>query len=44
VVDKILRDVHRWGFPSLEDMAEKSDEAINKAVALIEKFREVAEG
>jgi probable nitrogen fixation protein len=44
VVDKILRDVHRWGFPSLEDLATKSDEALDKAVALIEKFREVAEG
>jgi probable nitrogen fixation protein len=43
VVDKILRDVHRWGFPSLEDLAVKSDEAINKAVELIEKYREVAE-
>jgi len=43
VVDKILRDVHRWGFPSLEDMAEKSEQAIDKAVALIEQYREVAE-
>lgn len=43
VVDKILRDVHRWGFPSLEDMVEKSDQTISKAVALIEQFRDVAE-
>ncbi|MDD4915499.1 MAG: NifX-associated nitrogen fixation protein [Methylococcales bacterium] len=43
VVDKILRDVHRWGFPSLEDMVEKSEQAINKGVALIEQYREVAE-
>lgn len=43
VVDKILRDVHRFGFPSLEDMAEKSEKIVDKAVALIEQFREVAE-
>ena len=43
VVDKTLRDVHRFGFPSLEDMTEKTDQAISKAIALIEQFREVAE-
>lgn len=43
VVDKILRDVHRFGFPSLEDMAEKTEKIVDKAVALIEQFREVAE-
>jgi len=43
VVDKILRDVHRWGFPSLEDMVEKTEQTIAKAVALVEQYREVAE-
>jgi probable nitrogen fixation protein len=43
VVDKVLRDVHRWGFPSLQDLSEKSDQVISKAVELIEKYREVAE-
>lgn len=43
VADKILRDVHRFGFPSLEDMAEKTEQIINKAAALIEQFKEVAE-
>jgi probable nitrogen fixation protein len=43
VVDKILRDVHRFGFPSLEDMAAKTETAIDKAVGLIEQFKEVAE-
>ncbi|WP_347987929.1 NifX-associated nitrogen fixation protein [Methylomonas sp. AM2-LC] len=43
VVDKILRDVHRWGFPSLEDMVEKTEQTISKAVSLIEQYREVAE-
>jgi probable nitrogen fixation protein len=43
VVDKTLRDVHRFGFPSLEDMAEKTEKVIEKAVGLIDQFREVAE-
>lgn len=43
VVDKTLRDVHRFGFPSLQDMAEKTEQIIDKAVVLIEKFKEVAE-
>lgn len=43
VVDKILRDVHRFGFASLEEMASKTEQVVDKANALIEKFREVAE-
>ncbi len=43
IVDKILRDVHRFGFSSLEDMAEKTEKVIDKAVALIDQYREVAE-
>ncbi len=43
VVDKILRDVHRFGFPSLEEMAEKTEQIIDKAVGLIEQYKEVAE-
>jgi len=43
VVDKTLRDVHRFGFPSLEDLAEKTEKIIDKAVELIEQYREVAE-
>lgn len=43
VVDKILRDVHRFGFPSLEDMASKTELTIDKAVGLIEQFKAVAE-
>jgi probable nitrogen fixation protein len=42
VVDKILRDVHRWGFPSLEAMCEQSDKTIDKALELIEKYRAAA--
>lgn len=44
VADKILRDVHRFGFPSLEDMASKTEAVIEKAVGLIEQYKEVAEG
>ena len=43
VVDKVLRDVHRFGFPSLEELCVKTEEIVDKAVALIEKHREVAE-
>lgn len=43
VVDKVLRDVHRFGFPSLEDLATNTETLINKAIALIEQFKEVAE-
>ncbi len=43
VVDKTLRDVHRFGFPSLEDLATKTEAVIDKAVALIEQYKEVAE-
>ena len=42
VVDKILRDVHRWGFASLEDLSEKSDQTIDKALELIEKYNNAA--
>jgi probable nitrogen fixation protein len=43
VVDKVLRDVHRWGFPSLEDLSEKSEQIVTQAVTLVERYREVAE-
>jgi probable nitrogen fixation protein len=43
VVDKILRDVHRFGFPSLEDMCTKTDVVVDKAAELIEQFKEVAD-
>ena len=43
VLDKTLRDVHRFGFPSLEKMCEDSQKLIDRAVALVEAHREVAE-
>ena len=43
IVDKVLRDIHRFGFSSLEDMAEKTEKIIDKAIGLIDQYREVAE-
>jgi probable nitrogen fixation protein len=42
VVDKILRDVHRWGFSSLEDLSEQTDKTVDKALGLIEKYKAAA--
>ena len=42
VVDKILRDTHRFGFASLEDLVEKTDKLIDKATGLIEKYHAAA--
>jgi probable nitrogen fixation protein len=42
VVLKNLRDVHRFGFPSMDAMAEEADKLIGQAVEMIERFPEVA--
>ncbi|NOT10301.1 MAG: NifX-associated nitrogen fixation protein [Methylococcaceae bacterium] len=42
VVDKILRDTHRFGFSSLEELCEKSDKVIDRALSLIEKYNAAA--
>jgi probable nitrogen fixation protein len=42
VVDKTLRDVHRFGFASLSKMNEEAGKAIGQALQLIEQFPEVA--
>jgi probable nitrogen fixation protein len=42
VVDKVLRDTHRFGFSSLEDLCEKSEQIIAKALGLIEKYNAAA--
>lgn len=42
VVDRTLRDVHRFGFPSLAKLQEEADKAVEKAVALVEAHRDVA--
>ncbi|MCG8608991.1 MAG: NifX-associated nitrogen fixation protein [Pseudomonadales bacterium] len=42
VLDKTLRDVHRFGFASLEKLCEESAKIIDKAVALASAHPEVA--
>ena len=43
VVNKTLRDVHRFGFESLEKLVEDLEKQIGQAVALINEHRVVAE-
>jgi probable nitrogen fixation protein len=43
VVNKQLRDVHRFGFPSLAKLAEAGTKHVDDGVVMIEKFREVAD-
>lgn len=42
VVDKVLRDVHRFGFKSLEALIEDADKIVAKASDLTETYKEVA--
>jgi probable nitrogen fixation protein len=42
VMDKTLRDVHRFGFPDLAKMQEDADKLVGKAGELIETYPEVA--
>jgi len=42
VVNKHLRDVHRFGFPSYEKMAEEGEKLVAAAVEMITKYPEVA--
>ena len=42
VMDRTLRDVHRFGFPELAKMQEEADKLVNKAAELIETYPEVA--
>ncbi|MFC5356706.1 NifX-associated nitrogen fixation protein [Azospirillum himalayense] len=43
VVSKHLRDVHRFGFPSLEKLAADGAKIVDEAVALIRKYPDVAD-
>jgi probable nitrogen fixation protein len=43
VVSRHLRDVHRFGFPSVEKLAADGAKIVEEAVALIRKFPEVAD-
>jgi len=42
VVNKHLRDVHRFGFDSLERLAAEGEKLVASAVEMIQKFPEVA--
>ncbi|WP_245418530.1 NifX-associated nitrogen fixation protein [Cohaesibacter intestini] len=42
VSDKTLRDVHRFGFKSLEAMESEANKIIDKAAALVEAHRDIA--
>lgn len=42
VVNKQLRDVHRFGFDSFEKLAAEGDKHVQAGVAMIEKFSDVA--
>lgn len=42
VVDKTLRDVHRFGFDSLEKLIAEVDKVTSKAITLVNDYREVA--
>lgn len=43
VMDRSLRDVHRFGFPSLAKLKEEADKLVNAACTLIAAHRQVAE-
>jgi probable nitrogen fixation protein len=42
VVNRYLRDVHRFGYPSLAKLAEAGNKLIAEGIALIQKYPEVA--
>jgi len=42
VVNRYLRDVHRFGFPSLARLAEAGNALVAEGVQMIEKYKEVA--
>ncbi len=42
VVDKTLRDVHRFGFPSLSKMKDEGDKLLSVALEIIGKHSDVA--
>jgi len=42
VVQKSLRDVHRFGFPDFETLEKEGEKIVEQAVATIQQFPEVA--
>ncbi len=43
VFEKTLRDVHRFGFNTVEKLAEEATRIIDEAAALVKRFEEVAQ-
>lgn len=43
VVNRQLRDVHRFGFPSLTKLAEAGNKFVNEGIGMIRKYTEVAQ-
>lgn len=42
VANKHLRDVHRFGFPTMEKLAEEGEKLVKAGVEMIDRFPEVA--
>ena len=42
VLDRSLRDVHRFGFPSLSKMKDEADKILSVALELIGEYSDVA--
>jgi probable nitrogen fixation protein len=42
VVNRHLRDVHRFGFPSLAKLVEAGNKLVNEGIGMVEKYKEVA--
>ena len=43
VIDKALRDVHRFGFDNVEKLDAEAEKMVGRAMATVEKFRAAAE-
>ena len=43
ILSRIVRDIHRFGFDSLTDLAAEGDAMIAEAFAMLERYPEVAE-
>lgn len=42
VVNRYLRDVHRFGYPSLARLAESGTRLVNEGIGMVERYKEVA--
>ncbi len=42
LLEKIMRDAHRFGFESVEKMAQEGEGLVNKGLATFQKYESVA--